>query len=379
MGEVQGGEKDQATGRTLRDQKRQQLRNVRLLLILPFAVTAILVAPLGILKKASEVEVSLKVSQLSFVIGEQGNGLFNGLPTASLSLLSFQKVDLGPAVLEIATAIDPNSDTPTNWRQIGRRTESRIISRDHFASVTFQDVSLNQLSIPPGSVTTLSWLDSESNFLKLRVDGGEATGRIAAGRKLRLSCNACEVSGLPPGYDLNSKFLRFTAHRRHVMTFRGRREGTTLAVELPPGMKLVEQNVYIKGDVDFTQLEGARRISTVIGEEGKITFKELGNEEVKVSAGDFVILNDLQDFFLKTLHVEDGINIVLHGRAGKLATGPQGFVKDRLPSLLEFLYAGQIWGRWALYLNAVVLIGTTILAILKRLRILREEEQGNLA
>lgn len=375
MSESQGAANHQAPARRPQDWKRRQLRNVRLLLILPFVITAILLAPLAILKKASEVEVSLRVSQLSFAIGEQGSGLLAGVSALSLSLQSFQQVDIGPGVLEIATAIDPHSDRPSHWRQIGRRADSQIVSKEHFASVTFQDVSLNELSIPAGSVAILSWLASEPNLLKLRVDDAKATGRIAAGERLLLSCNVCGVSGLTAGDDLASKFLRFTTDQRHVLTFQGRPEGTTVAVEFAPGRKLVEQNLFIGGNIDFTRLERARRISTVTGEGGKITFKELGNKEVKIGAGDFVILNDLHNFFLKNLHIKDGINIVIHGRAGRVATGPAGFIKDRLPSLLEFLYASQAWGRWALYLNAVVLIGTTTLGALKRLRILREEEK----
>ena len=46
-------------------------------------------------------------------------------------------------------------------------------------------------------------------------------------------------------------------------------------------------------------------------------------------------------------------------------------VKDRLPSVLEWLYARE---PWVLYLQAFVLVGTTALAILKRLKIVREEE-----
>lgn len=367
---VPGAESHHPPARTERDQKRRKLRNVRLLLILPFGVTAILLAPLAVLKKSSEVEVNLKVSRLSFVIGEEGDGLFTGLTTRSLSMVSFQKVDLAADVLEIAATVDSNSNDPRDWRPIGAQGETVITSRNHFSSVTFKDLTLNHLAIPPGSVTTLSWINGEPNFLKLRVDGREVAGGIAGGRTFLLSCNTCEVSGLPPRYDFDSKFLRFASQRGHVVTFRGRSEGITVAFDLPPGMRLVEQNIPIESYVDFTELDGGRRTSTVIGEGGKIAFKELKNREVNISAGDFVILSDLKRFFVKSLHLENGINIVLHGRVGTLKTGPPGFIKDRLPSLLERLYDSQ---RWTLYLNAVVLIGTTALAILKRLHVLREE------
>lgn len=372
MDEVQGRGGHQAPPQTQRDRTRRQVRTFRLLLILPFAATAILLAPLAILKKGSEVEVSLKVSRVSFVIGELSTAsLFNSVRTVSLSLLNFQKVELGPGVLEIATAIDPNTDAPSAWRGKGAKAETLIISRDDFASVTLEDVRLNQLDIKPGSVITLSSVENEPNSLKLHVDGADATGSIAVARTLLLSCNYCEASGLPVQYDFDSKLLRFTSSRKHVITFSGRSEATTVALELPPGTKLVEQNFYLERDVNFTQLEGRSRTSTIIGEGGKITFEELKKKEVKVGVGDFVILDDLEDFFIKTLQIDNGINITLHGRVGELATGPRGFVKNRLPSLLEWLYAREMW---ALYLNALILISTTALAILKRLRTVREEE-----
>ena len=79
--------------------------------------------------------------------------------------------------------------------------------------------------------------------------------------------------------------------------------------------------------MDFTQLEGRDRTSTIIGDGGKITFEEL-KKEVPVSGGDFVILSELQDLFIRTLRLDNGINVTLHGRVGKLVVGPRGFVRD---------------------------------------------------
>jgi hypothetical protein len=82
------------------------------------------------------------------------------------------------------------------------------------------------------------------------------------------------------------------------------------------------------------------------------------------------VLDDLHNFFIKRLQIDKGIHLILHGYVGKLSTGPAGFVKNRLPSWLEWLFARQAW---ALYLHALVLIGTTALAILMRLKLIREE------
>src|SRR5262245_34034790 len=58
-----------AEAKTLRAQlegRRRRLQNIRLFLIFPFVVAAVVLAPLALLKKSSEVEVVLKVSQVTF-------------------------------------------------------------------------------------------------------------------------------------------------------------------------------------------------------------------------------------------------------------------------------------------------------------------------
>ena len=56
-------------------------------------------------------EIVLKVSQVAFTLGEQGtNGLLNSITMASLRLLNFQSIELGPSALEIAAA--------SGWRRM---------------------------------------------------------------------------------------------------------------------------------------------------------------------------------------------------------------------------------------------------------------------
>ena len=369
MDEAQGGGDQHAPPKL--DRRRRQLRNFRFLLILPFVATATLVAPLAYLTTGSEVEVILKVSQMSFKVGQVSTGgTFNPVKTRSLSLLNFQTLDLCSGLLEMARAGEPTAGAANDWRQLATGARALLMAQGEFASVTFDDITLDPLNVKPGAVLTLAVLDHQPNILKLRVDGAEVTGRFAAGKTLRLSCSNCAVSDSPGRDDINSKLLRFRSEREHVVAFSGRKEGTTMALELPPGTKLVEQDIGVAGGLDFTRMEGRRRKSTITGEGGMITFEEL-DKEVKVKAGDFVILDDLKNFFIETLHIADGITVILHGHVGRLATGRTKFVKDRLPSLLEWLYARKTW---ALHLNAVVLIGTTALAILQRLRIVREEK-----
>jgi hypothetical protein len=371
LGKVQREEDLQDPRQRQLKPRRHWLRNRRILLILPFAVTAIVLAPLHFLKKSTEVEINLKVSGVSFVIGEPSStGFLNEIRTRSITLQSFQRIEPIPGSLEIAT--NYNADPPSGWLPISRQAKIRIAPRSEFASITLNNVTLSYLTIQPDSFMTLSSIQNESNSLKVDIHGAGAGGHIIAGKPLILSCNYCEVSGLPADYDFASKLLQISSEREHEIYFWGQSETITVAIEPLPKRILEEHSIHIKGRVDFTHLEETSRMSTIIGEKGEITFKELEKKRpVPVGSEDYVILDDLENFFIKKLHIENGINLIFHGRVGKLATGPEGYVKNRLPSFLEWLYARE---SWLLYLTVLVSIGTPALAALKRLKIINGAE-----
>ena len=357
--------------RTSRDQQPSRFWQLGLLPIFLFAATAVLLAPAAVLKKRSEIEVSLKVNRMSFAIGELGSaGLFNALATRSLTLLNVDHIELGDGVLELMTPENAPTRDGERWRHIMTNPGIVLTLNSEFARMTLQGVTLNQLSGTPGSILTLSWLEDEPHSLILRIDGMEVTGSIAAARTLRLSCDYCQIRDAAIRHDLEGQRLRFTSTRDHVVAFRSKDRAPTMAFDLSPGTPLVERDISIAGGVDFTRTEGRSRTSTIIGEAGKITFDEL-RREVKVGAGDFVILENLKHFFVKTLSVDDGIRVILHGSVGALSTGPAGFVRSRLPSWLEWLYAREAW---VLYFQALVLVATTAVAVLKRLKVVSGEE-----
>jgi hypothetical protein len=83
------------------------------------------------------------------------------------------------------------------------------------------------------------------------------------------------------------------------------------------------------------------------------------------------VLNQLHDFQVRSLSFNHGFQISFHGKVGELRAGPKGTIQNHLPSILTWLYHQQAW---LLYLNTVVLIGTTIVAILERFKVLRKEK-----
>lgn len=350
------------------NERRTKLRVLRLWLILPFVATAILLAPLALVKKDAEVEVDLKVSRLSFVVGEGGfGGWFESLETRSLALQLFDRLEVGSATVEIETRDEGGAPT---WRRIGEGGTTSITPATELAGLTLKDVTLSELEVPRGSRLTLLWDEEDPGSLTLRVDGAAASGRLVAPETLYLGCDYCAVSGLPPRYDFDSKVLRFTGAGERLVPFRGRDEGVTLALELQEGVKLAERGVPVQAELDFTRVDGRRRVSTVMAEGGRIVLQEIGDKTVEVKEGDFLVLDELEDFQIRSMAIAEGIDVALYGRAGVLRSGPAGFVADRRPSLLEWIYGRQAW---LLYANALLLTGTTALSILKRLKIGGEE------
>ena len=65
MGKVPSKQDRPSPSQSRRDRTQRQLRTFRLLLILPFVATAVLLAPFTLLHKSSEVEINLKVSRIS--------------------------------------------------------------------------------------------------------------------------------------------------------------------------------------------------------------------------------------------------------------------------------------------------------------------------
>jgi len=150
----------------------------------------------------------------------------------------------------------------------------------------------------------------------------------------------------------------------HEIGFLGAADGSTLAFELPPATQIVKQDVAVAGDLRFLSGSLPDVTSSVIGDNGVITLVGL-ERDIVVSEGEFVSLGKAERLLLRTLELEDGLALTLHGRVGSLSTGSAGFVQDRLPSVLGWLYARA---GWLFYLLAGGLIATTALAFVRRSR-----------
>ncbi|MFI5184337.1 MAG: hypothetical protein ACHQNV_08065 [Vicinamibacteria bacterium] len=340
---------------------RRQRNRARGLIVLPMALSAVLLAPAAWVRKAAEVHVALDVRRLHFALGPGGpSELLVGIRARSLTLVGFRELDLGQGRFQ-ADAKAPSSAGS------GPAQPIRIAGTDSFSSVTLGAVGLESLSVPGGAGVTLSVDPDEAGSVKLEIDGAQARGRFSRGTPLTLTCAGCST-GAPSAVPMGGAQVVFTAEAEEIATFTGRAEGMALLVEFPPDRPPLLENVPIRAAFDTTEVVEARRVSTIDG--GQVEYVDVKRDTLRLERGDFLLLDGLQGFQITSLRVDHALHATLHGRVGLLRAGPGGFVKDRLPSVLEWIYSRS---PWILYLQAVILLGTTALGLMRQLKLLPTE------
>ena len=305
----------------------------RLVIILLFVVWVGLLVVLACVEMASDVEVTLRVSQVSFpAADERISRLFNSVEARFLTLSRFERVSVVGGELRLASEADARAGGAAGSRVAGGPVKN-IVPKLPLSNVSFESVTLNSLSIPTGSTTTLFWSELEPNSLKLSLDKS-ASGDLAGGETLLFSCTECQVEGLPDDSESPALRFRLTGAKGQVVRFKGSASATLLVLMLPEKAKLKEQNIALKEAPNFSRMEDGRLVSTVLG--GKVRFEDLG-KEFELAEGTFLDLGGLENGAIKTVAVDQGIDLTLSGRAGRLFTGTEAHKKSRLPSVLEWL------------------------------------------
>jgi hypothetical protein len=162
--------------------------------------------------------------------------------------------------------------------------------------------------------------------------------------------------------------FRLVSERRRVVSFAGRRSGVTLGLE-PVGEIPIEKGIPVHAPLDLTVVDGTQRHSALTGDGAKLTFPG-SNRVVDVPPSEIVTLDELQSFSVTTLGIDDGLRVTMHGIVGKVATGPQGFLRDQRPTMLQWVYAQHAW---ILYLQTVIVVATTALAVMQKMKVLAED------
>lgn len=342
-----------------REALAQQKRRYRLLILLPSAITALLLAPPAFLHRPSQIEIAVSASRISFRAGEPpAGGMLASLPVLSLTLQGFDEVFFSADHIEIArTAEAPD------WREVAPHARLSITGRTPTASLTLHDVTLDALILPTLSSLTLSTDRQNPQFVAVRVNGAGASGSLSGGKQLNMLCDGCRIADVAPA---DVAALRVRGAKPHVLEFRGRTEGIAIGFEAAAHAGIVEQRIPIAGDLSFTAFEPGRLTSTISA--GTLRLLEFGPRTIQLSGGDFLVVAGLRGFELKMLRFDNGMHAVLTGHVETLTSGPPGYVANRLPSWLDWIYTRQ---SWSLYLNALVLVVTTFWGATKYLKLVR--------
>lgn len=345
-------------------------RKYRLILIAPWVLSALVLAPLACIRRSTEIELDLRVDRVSLVVGDLGEqGLLRGAVARRLVIQGYRPVALGSGAMEVATAYEHDTGVPIAWRRLAAGADLRIAPATGPSALVLEGVKINRLEVGPGSTLTFDWHRESRHVLDLHLEGPATHLEVASGEVLLLSCDNCRVEGSAVFDRFGSKVLRWHAGRPQVISIGARSKLMTLVVELSGARRVVEAGIPVREKVRFTRLNERWLESTVLSDDGRILFAETG-EELEIREGDFVLLDRLEHFRLKSLELGDGLEVELHGRAGVLETGPARFTRNRLPSYLEWIYTRE---SWLLYLNALVLLATTTVSILKRLQLVARE------
>lgn len=341
---------------------QRQTRTYRTIVILFTLLVAVSLIVMALVRKSSEVDISLKVGHLSLKTDdERAKDLFNSVKTNHLAVSAFKEITLGDGVLYVTDEMDSETAQPINWRRVDRpANDSHVLTpQETFSNVKFEKVVLNRLDVASGATWKFDWLAEEPGAVKLSFDKA-VVGEIAGESTMQFSCTGCRIQDDPSTDAASALHFRLTSRHDggNIIYLAGIDNATIIGLDLPPETKLKEQSIALTDDISFTKGGGGRDVSTVI--EGKYKFEGVG-EEANVGEGVFVTLDDLKKATLRTIVVDKGISITLHGTVGKLMTGDEGHKINRNPTLLEWVAAKHVW---ILVVEALMVIVPTFLGVL---------------
>lgn len=358
-----------------RKRKREKAKRrdayYRVLLILVFVIIAISLVVLNLIRKTVDVEVTVKVREVSFESPDARLArLFNSVKATSLTISQFEAVDLGNGQVEISTRADQAPVKRTTANSTGMKAR-HITSQDPFANITFESLTLNRLEIKPGTLITMSWDEDEPDSLKISFDG-EVSGELGAEQRAEFSCTGCQLQNpaSSEGEPIVSGAVT-SASGGQVIRFQSRSDSGILALSLPPNAILREHDISTSGKLHFSRLEEGRSISTII--EGNVRFLD-SETSTTLTEGTVLDLGQLQHSVIKTVRIDKGISIDLSGRTDTLLIGASGNLQNRAPSFLQWIYVQH---KWLLLLEALALVVNMILAALSWLRIFPRPKENS--
>ena len=206
---------------------------------------------------------------------------------------------------------------------------------DAFLDVEADSVTLQKLTLEPGTALTLERTDSEE--LTMYVTHGSAAGIVLVNGSTTLTWG--ETDGVVPE---TKQFPIEVAPER--ITFSAERpQGVPARIVFRPRGPLSLRDLKVSG------LRFGREVAAVPGEpvfvstvrDGRLQVPDVG-VTYDLSIGYVVILHDLRGY-IRQLQVSDadGIAVDFEGTVERVTFGPQGRERNVTPSVLAYLYHNQ--------------------------------------
>jgi hypothetical protein len=336
---------------------------LRIYMALPFVAAALLLAIPYLWKRPVEVRMNVDVTRIDFDIRDDCR-LASSVALNALSVRGFDDVYFKRGAIERTTGVPPVG--PAAWRPFSAGNDLAVAPLDPTAQVTFRDVVLNTFDLAAGSHISIQRTADDQHSVLFIINGPPLRAEVSLGKVAEFSCEKCSPPELA---EAGAKF-RISSANEQIISLAGRSPLTTALITLASASQpdLGNGNIPIASNLTFVEHRpgSPRLLSSVIGNDGRIMIPDM-NQEEKIGNREELSVVPGSDFAVRTIAIDTGIRLALAGKAEQLSV--QG--REVIPSWLEWLHARKAWLR---YIEDIVLVGTAMLAILTRLKIIREEK-----
>jgi hypothetical protein len=327
-----------------------------LLITVPFVLTAAAILPLMFIRPATTFDLTCEVDRFGWSLGGERN----------IDLFTPRRVRLQVDGFKQAsfTVDDPTAEnSPLNIRGGSR-----------FSALNFQESEQVTLRVSPGSYLRLGWQSEESDRtdILIRRQGKSLPSihaKVTAGAKF--ACTRCVF--LDAATDSTP-----SDHAQNIPSagnFDIQPLDTDVHIEIWPigSAKLVDTDLPIADGTSielFRNEEGIAK-SALVNDASRLSLPNL-DKELTFARTELVRLDNIQEAHVVEVSVsQNGIHARVAGRASKIERGSNAQEMHAAnPSLLEIIFSNS---KLANYYKAVVVIGTAILAILTRIKVLQKE------
>jgi hypothetical protein len=346
----------------------RRISNFRKSLIVIFLITAVSISILGWVEvHSTKVSIEIIVNQASFTLSNDWN--IYSIDAKSIGISHMDDLCLSPQRVAMATDFESKTDQPIKWITKDIDDDFHIKGNNEYWNVKLESpyLNLSSLFIGFGSNVKMTMNEKDENKIILSISNGKVSGTIETDTTFTLKGNRIQTIKHFNEKHSPSKLLKIFTQNREI-DFQDLNHSISIVLEFPQDQLKMELYTFGKSiainEIDFIYNEAGEKESTIL-KDGKITFPELDAKEFNLKAGDFLFVNDLENFQIKRLFVNDHIKLSLFGDVHDLKSG--AILYSRMPTYLEWLHNNY---SIAIFIGTLIPVFSTLLAIFYRLRII---------